>query len=438
MDMTRRSMIGAAAGLTALGAGSASALALPPAKENGRRHGLYEEQVLAAPGDHGVQNFRIPALAVAPSGDLLAAYDKRPVGGDSPSPNSLWQRRSRDNGRTWEEPTVIRAGVESTEPGEKLGYSDPSYVVDRETGTIFCFSVFSKDVGMWDSEYGNDDEDRNIASATVATSHDDGESWEYRSLTTIVKPQDCRATFASSGAGIQVRTGPYAGRLVQQYAGWFRQADGSEDVKAYSLYSDDHGETWTMGTPVGTEMDENKVVELSDGTLMMNSRENVRTGRRWVALSHDGGGDLGGPAPRRVPRRSGQQRADHARVPGRGPGITQVQDPAVLPCRPRARRPRQRHDRDLDRRRRHLGAQAGLPVRRLPVLGDHPDPARPVRSALRGRGRGDHLRAPRHELDPLPLRGAARWARARGGRRHRDGAAALSLWPSAARQGAQR
>ncbi|GAA1285275.1 exo-alpha-sialidase [Brachybacterium alimentarium] len=289
MDMTRRSMIGAAAGLTALGAGSASALALPPAKENGRRHGLYEEQVLAAPGDHGVQNFRIPALAVAPSGDLLAAYDKRPVGGDSPSPNSLWQRRSRDNGRTWEEPTVIRAGVESTEPGEKLGYSDPSYVVDRETGTIFCFSVFSKDVGMWDSEYGNDDEDRNIASATVATSHDDGESWEYRSLTTIVKPQDCRATFASSGAGIQVRTGPYAGRLVQQYAGWFRQADGSEDVKAYSLYSDDHGETWTMGTPVGTEMDENKVVELSDGTLMMNSRENVRTGRRWVALSHDGG-----------------------------------------------------------------------------------------------------------------------------------------------------
>src|SRR5699024_208463 len=42
-------------------------------------------------------------------------------------------------------------------------------------------------------------------------------------------------------------------------------------------------------TPVGTEMDENKVAELSDGTVMLNSREHVRTGRRWVALSHDGG-----------------------------------------------------------------------------------------------------------------------------------------------------
>src|SRR5690625_4807947 len=36
-------------------------------------------------------------------------------------------------------------------------------------------------------------------------------------------------------------------------------------------------------------MDEIKVVELSAGTLMMNSREHVRTGHRWVALSHDGG-----------------------------------------------------------------------------------------------------------------------------------------------------
>lgn len=289
--LSRRGLLGGVAAVTALGAGAGSAAALPPPKENGRRHGTYEDQPLAWPGYQGVANFRIPALAVAPSGDLLAAFDKRPIGGDSPSPNSLWQRRSRDGGRTWEGPTVIRQGLESTEPGEKLGFSDPSYVVDRRTGTVFCFSVFSKDVGVWDGDYGNDDEDRSIMSATVAISHDDGETWEYRSLTEIVKPADCRAMFASSGAGIQLRYGPHAGRLVQQYAGFFRgEGEGeAEIVQAYSVYSDDQGETWTMGTPVGTEMDENKVVELSDGTLMMNSRENVRTGRRWVALSHDGG-----------------------------------------------------------------------------------------------------------------------------------------------------
>lgn len=290
---TRRGLLGTAAALTAAGTGAVAAAspaaALPPAKDHGRRRGRYEEQVLAAPGDWGVANFRIPALAVAPNGDLLAAFDKRPVHGDSPAPNSIWQRRSRDGGKTWEEPTVVRAGLESDVPGEKLGYSDPSYVVDVETGTIFLFCVFSKDVGVWDSEYGDDDEDRRIMSANLSVSHDSGETWEHRSLTEVVKPADCRAMFASSGAGIQLRYGAHKGRLIQQYAGWFRNDAGGEDVSAYSVYSDDHGETWTMGTPVGTEMDENKVAELSDGTVMLNSREHVRTGHRWVALSRDGG-----------------------------------------------------------------------------------------------------------------------------------------------------
>ena len=292
-SLTRRGLLGTAAALTAAGAGAVAAAspaaALPPIKDNGRRQGSYEEQVLAAPGDWGVPNFRIPALAVAPNGDLLAAFDKRPVHGDSPAPNSIWQRRSRDGGKTWEEPTVVRAGLESDVPGEKLGYSDPSYVVDVETGTIFLFCVFSKDVGVWDSEYGDDDEDRRIMSANLSVSHDSGETWEHRSLTEVVKPADCRAMFASSGAGIQLRHGTHKGRLIQQYAGWSRGESGGEDVSAYSVYSDDHGETWTMGTPVGTEMDENKVAELSDGTVMLNSREHVRTGHRWVALSLDGG-----------------------------------------------------------------------------------------------------------------------------------------------------
>ncbi|ATG52764.1 exo-alpha-sialidase [Brachybacterium vulturis] len=298
--MTRRGLLGTAAAVTALGTGATAATAdgtrspagsaaLPPVKDHGRRQGTYQEQVLAAPGDWGVLNFRIPALAVAPNGDLLAAFDKRPVHGDSPAPNSIWQRRSRDGGLTWEEPTVVRAGLESEVPGEKLGYSDPSYVVDTETGTIFLFCVFSKDTGVWNSEYGNDDADRRVMSANLSVSHDSGETWEHRSVTEVVKPENCRAMFASSGAGIQLRYGKHQGRLIQQYAGWFRNDAGGEDVSAYSVYSDDHGETWTMGTPVGTQMDENKVAELSDGTVMLNSREHVRTGHRWVALSHDGG-----------------------------------------------------------------------------------------------------------------------------------------------------
>jgi sialidase-1 len=44
-----------------------------------------------------------------------------------------------------------------------------------------------------------------------------------------------------------------------------------------------------MGTPVGTGMDENKVVELSNGDVMLNSRDSSGGGYRKVAVSHDGG-----------------------------------------------------------------------------------------------------------------------------------------------------
>lgn len=44
-----------------------------------------------------------------------------------------------------------------------------------------------------------------------------------------------------------------------------------------------------MGKVIGTSMDENKVVELSNGNLMLNSRPSDGSGYRKVAMSTDGG-----------------------------------------------------------------------------------------------------------------------------------------------------
>ena len=47
---------------------------------------------------------------------------------------------------------------------------------------------------------------------------------------------------------------------------------------------------WQAGNPVtGMLMDENKVVELSDGRVMLNSRPGNGSGYRRVAISKDGG-----------------------------------------------------------------------------------------------------------------------------------------------------
>ena len=247
---------------------------------------MSEAQHLA--NNTATDNYRIPAITTAPNGDLLVSYDERPKdngngGSDAPNPNHIVQRRSTDGGKTWSAPTYIHQG---TETGKKVGYSDPSYVVDHQTGTIFNFHVKSYDQGWGGSKAGTDPENRSIIQAEVSTSTDNGWTWTHRTITAdITKDNPWTARFAASGQGIQIRHGTHAGRLVQQYT--IRTADGA--VQAVSVYSDDHGKTWQAGTPTGTGMDENKVVELSDSSLMLNSRASDGSGFRKVARSTDGG-----------------------------------------------------------------------------------------------------------------------------------------------------
>ena len=247
---------------------------------------MSQAQHLAA--NTATDNYRIPAITTAPNGDLLVAYDERPKdngnqGSDAPNPNHIGQLRSTDGGKTWSAPTYIHQG---TETGQKVGYSDPSYVVDYQTGTIFNFHVKSYDQGWGGSRAGTDPEDRNVIHAEVSSSTDNGWTWTHRTITAdITKDNPWVSRFAASGQGIQIHHGTHAGRLVQQYT--IKTAGGA--VQAVSVYSDDHGATWQAGSPVGTGMDENKVVELSDGSLMLNSRASDGSGFRKVATSTDGG-----------------------------------------------------------------------------------------------------------------------------------------------------
>ena len=67
-------------------------------------------------------------------------------------------------------------------------------------------------------------------------------------------------------------------------------------MRAYVLFSDDRGETWNRGELLDALTDENQVVELADGTIMMDARQS-RGGRRWVAFSSDGGNTWSRPRP---------------------------------------------------------------------------------------------------------------------------------------------
>lgn len=223
----------------------------------------------------GFPVYRIPALTVSNEGTLIAAYDGRPTLSDVPGNLKLVVRRSTDNGTTWLPRQVVRQAP------APLGFGDPSLLVDRETGRIFLFYVASVNQGFQGSAQGNDENDPNVLQADLSWSDDDGITWHHRRITSAIKDSAWGGIFASSGQGIQLKHGPYAGRLIQQYVVRY---DGSN--YAASAISDDNGASWKMGTLVGPGLDENKTVQLGDGRVMLNSRARPH---RLVAWSTDGG-----------------------------------------------------------------------------------------------------------------------------------------------------
>ncbi|AXK44409.1 sialidase family protein [Brachybacterium saurashtrense] len=289
--------------------------------------------VLARAGEGPWPRYRIVGLISLGGGHLLAAFDGRETGQDVPDPTGLVQCRSLDGGRTW-------GPLETLRDADRKGrqwYCDPSFLHDPAAGRLFVFHTHAKDRGVWDALAGTDDADRDVMGSAVGVSEDGGRSWAFRSVTEVAAPPALlRTAFPTSGSGIVLQRGLYAGRLVQPYCGWFR-AEGAaaggrgpredEVVRSYVLFSDDHGETWQRGEPVGEDMDETTVVELSDGRVLLNSRDHVRGGHRRIAVSADGGAtwEDRGVDPQFVdPGNNAQLAARHPGAPAGDPRARQL------------------------------------------------------------------------------------------------------------------
>ncbi|WP_434615724.1 sialidase family protein [Arthrobacter sp. A5] len=240
------------------------------------------ESVLATRGTGGYRQYRIPALAVSMRGTLLAAYDGRPNLDDLPNPIDLLLRRSTDAGRTWGPQQVVRTGTGLE------GFGDPSLLVDAETGRIFMFHAAGTQAGFFEAVAGLEPSDA-VQHCDYSFSDDDGDSWQHRRITGQLKRDRITGIFAAAGQGIQLHVGPYRGRLIQQFVVLV-----AGEILAASAYSDDHGETWTLGVFVGPGTNENKVVGLADGRVLLHSRS---TPYRLTAISTDGGHSYSAPRP---------------------------------------------------------------------------------------------------------------------------------------------
>ena len=246
--------------------------------------GLTQSDVFIS-GTDGYHTYRIPALIVTKKGTLLAFCEGRRNGSSDSGEIDMLVKRSLDGGRSWSQQQVIWHDGPNT-----CGNACP--VVDQSTGTVWL--LLSHNLGQDVEDDIDIRRSKGTRTAWVCKSADDGVSWSKPiDITPAVKAREWSWYASGPGIGIQLQHGPHAGRLLIPINYTAQPYYGRPDTYEYgdaTVYSDDHGATWRLGGVVPSfKVDESHVVELHDGSIMMNMRTHFGNGQRAVSLSNDGG-----------------------------------------------------------------------------------------------------------------------------------------------------
>jgi len=228
--------------------------------------------------DDRSDTYRIPGLARTKAGSLIAAYDVRYRGGaDLPADIDVGTSRSTDGGRTWE-PMRIALDMGREAKFAHDGVGDPCVFVDATTGRIHVAALWSHGRRGWNGSGPGMTPDE-TGQLVMATSDDDGRTWSRpRNITAEVKKPEWRLILAGPGTGITTRDGT----LV--FPAQFK--DAANVPHSSLIWSKDRGATWHMGTGVKPKTTECQLVELADGSIMINCRDD-RGGSRTVATTRD-------------------------------------------------------------------------------------------------------------------------------------------------------
>ncbi|HAO73221.1 MAG TPA: exo-alpha-sialidase [Planctomycetaceae bacterium] len=248
--------------------------------------------VIHRQGDFGCHTFRIPGIARTKTGTLLAVYDMRYTSRrDLQAHIDIGLSRSTDGGQTWESPRpIMDMGEFGGLPQDQNGCSDPNILIDTTTGDIFVTALWTHakpGTHQWREGGSEPGIDPAQSSQFMAVrSHDDGKTWtQPENWTSQLKNPEWFLFAPAPGNGITCSSG----LLVIPTQG--RDAAGTPFSNL--TWSNNHGKTWTVSSPARSNTTESAVVELSDGSLMLNSRDNrnrqdkSETNGRAVSITSD-------------------------------------------------------------------------------------------------------------------------------------------------------
>jgi len=234
-------------------------------------------------GQDGVNSARIPGLATTNEGTLIAVYDNRNrARGDLPGDIDVGLSRSMDGGQTWSPMRVIMDMGDDPKWNYE-GVGDPAILVDRVTGTIWVAAIWSHGNRGWHGS-GPGMEPEETGQLMLARSDDDGSTWsDPINITKQVKDPKWRFVLQGPGNGITMSDGTLV--FPAQFRGENREPVNGKPFSTL-IYSKDRGKTWKIGTGVKIDTTEAQLVELGDGSIMINCRDN-RGGSRSVHTTTD-------------------------------------------------------------------------------------------------------------------------------------------------------
>lgn len=240
-----------------------------PVVEPGKKlpvHGVKTADICATSDQ---ETYGAPAIDRTPGRKLILVFEKHPANGHT----QVWYTRSRDHGISWEEPRVLFDQETYTDSGQS--FTDPQIIISQVTGRVFIAVTTRSD----------DDESQNHIA--VALSDDEGDTWRYRDLTSLVDgDQNWVSRRTAHGHGVQLRHGIWTGRLA--YVAVATDADGKRG--AVAVCSDDQGISWWAGKFAGEKVVQATITELSDGKLVMGCIEETDQGLAFNAYASADGG----------------------------------------------------------------------------------------------------------------------------------------------------
>ena len=247
-------------------------------KEEGALKHRLARKVRTA-GDDGVAAYRIPGLVTTKKGTLVGVYDIRHENSrDLQGDIDIGVSRSTDGGRTWG-PMIVAMdmGEWGGLPQELNGIGDPCILVDEVTGDLLVFAAWTHrgeagKAAWWTA--GSGFEPATTPQLMMVRSTDDGLTWsEPVNLTRQVKQEAWNFTFQGPGRGITMDDGTLVVPFQHQ------EPEPDRTPAAGIMYSTDRGLTWYVHEYAKINTTESQVAEIAPGELMLNMRDNRRTGR---------------------------------------------------------------------------------------------------------------------------------------------------------------